>query len=153
MRNRPSFLKFLRDIQKNSRGVLTQRKKSCILHFNRLLTYCQAREGVIHYESYRRQMPVGSACDARHDCDIPWHFDKRGRSVLFSRCGRFRNWDWECQPYAYHPQSDLRRQRNGGSAFVNGIAIGLLLAMMASVTLLIRRMYRRDEHGVLSKQY
>ena len=34
-----------------------------------------------------------------------------------------------------------------------GIAIGLLLAMMASVTLLILRMYRRDGHSVLSKQY
>ena len=85
MRNRPSFLKFSREIQKNSRGVLTQRKKSCILRSNRLLTYCQAHEGVIHYESYRRQISAGS------DCDIPWHFNKHGGSVLFSHCGGFRN--------------------------------------------------------------
>ena len=114
MRNRPSFLKFLREIQKISRRVLTQRKKSCILRSNRLLTYCQAQEGVIHYESYRRQISAGSDCDVRYDCDIPWHFDKHGGSVLFSRRGGFRNRDWECQPYAYHLQSGLRRKRNGG---------------------------------------
>ena len=34
---------------------MTQRKKACILCSNRLLTYCQTQEGVIHYESYRRQ--------------------------------------------------------------------------------------------------
>ena len=145
---------------------MTQRKKPCILHSNRLLTYRQAREGVIHYESCRRQMSVGSGCDARHDCDISGCFDKHGGAVRTDHCGR-RHGDkrlcFAIQNYGgvYPAVSTGIAASNTVSSSVvlydalgsYGIAIGLLLAMVASVTLLIPRMYCGDEHGVLSKQY
>ena len=144
---------------------MTQRKKSCILCSNRLLTYCQAQEGVIHYESYRRQclLVLIAMCSATSLGILTNTAGLYGLTTAGSVMVTRDLFGLQSYGGVYPTVSMGIAVANavGSSVIVflydasgsYGIAIGLLLAMMASVTLLILRMYRRDGHSVLSKQY